>query len=270
LIGAAVETRLRDEGHDVVGFDRKKRDDILNAKALRRRMQGCDAVVHSAALSSNLAGTPEEILAVNVTGTFNVLRAAEDVGAPIVYLSSVQALGVCERGSVPAFLPVADDHPTLPRLTYGQAKRFTEELLESFTARSGLTSICLRPVSTWDEADYEWIWRRWHEIPSRECRPYWEYGAFVDLRDVVSAVALALALPAGIHARTLLCGEDIAASRPTREMVDAVLPGIEWRGGSEYDADPWRSLVDCSRAREVLGWRPEHRWADWVSARVSP
>ena len=48
-----------------------------------------------------------------------------------------------------------------------------------------------------------------------------------------------------------------------------VLPDVEWRGGGEYDVDPWRSLFDCSR-RDVLGWRPEHRWADWVSSRVTP
>ena len=109
-----------------------------------------------------------------------------------------------------------------------------------------------------------------NEEPSRECKPFWEYGSFVDVRDVVSAVVLALAVPAGVHARTLLCGDDISASRPTREMVDLVLPGVEWRGGGEYEADPWRALFDCSRAKDVLGWKPEHRWADWVSARVAP
>ncbi len=109
LIGAVVATRLRDEGHDVVGYDRVKRDDILNVRALRRRMRACDAVVHSAALPTNQAGTPEEILAVNVTGTFNVLRAAEDIGAPVVYLSSVQALGLCEGRPGPQYLPLEYD-----------------------------------------------------------------------------------------------------------------------------------------------------------------
>lgn len=268
LIGAAVETRLRAEGHEVVGFDRVKRDDILNAKTLERRARGCDAVVHSAALPSNSAGTPEEIVAVNVTGTFNVLRAAEAIGAPVVNLSSIQALGLCEGPQHPDYLPVGDDYPGRPRHTYGQAKRFTEDLFESFTDRSGLTSVCLRPVRTWDERRYERNLSRWHANPTQEWLPYWEYGTFVDVRDVASAVSLALDLPAGVHVRALLCGDDISASRPGREMVEKLLPDVEWRGGEAYDADPWRTLVDCARAREVLGWQPQHRWATWVSGRA--
>jgi nucleoside-diphosphate-sugar epimerase len=269
-IGAIVEARLRSDGHDVVGFDRVKRDDILNVRALTRRVRGCDAIVHAAAVPSNHDGTPEQIMSVNVTGTFNVLRAAEAIGAPVVFLSSVQALGLCDAPPDPLYLPVDDDYPARPRYTYGQTKRFAEDLFESFTERSGLTSICLRPVRTWNVRGYQRVWQRMQEDPSRECLPYWEYGSFVDVRDVASAVALALALPAGMHARALLCSDDIAASRPTREMVDLVLPEVEWRGGAEYDAEPWRSLFECSRAKAVLGWHPQHTWADWVSARAAP
>ena len=95
------------------------------------------------------------------------------------------------------YLPLDDDYPARTRYTYGQTKRFAEDLFESFTERSGLTSICLRPVRTLDEPRFERIWQRIHEEPSRECKPHWEYGAFVDVRDVASAVVLALALPAG-------------------------------------------------------------------------
>ena len=151
-------------------------------------------------------------------------------------------------------VPFDDDYPARPRITYGQTKRFAEDLFESFTERSGLTSVCLRPVSTWNERRFQRIWQRFNEEPSRELRPFWEYGSFVDLRDVASAVSLALAVPPG----------------ETREMVDIVLPGVEWRGGAEYEVDPWRGLFDCSRAKAVLGWQPQHRWADWVSARVAP
>jgi UDP-glucose 4-epimerase len=198
-----------------------------------------------------------------------VLRAAEAIGAPVVYLSSVQALGIGEGADDVAYLPVGDDYPGRPRRTYGQAKRFTEDLFESFTDRSGLTSVCLRPVKTWDERRYERNWHRMKEDVSRGELHHWDYGSFVDVRDVAAAVSLALELPAGAHARVLLCGDDIAASRPVRETIEMVLPDIEWRGGEAYDADPWRGVFDCSRAREVLGWQPEHRWATWVSRRAA-
>jgi nucleoside-diphosphate-sugar epimerase len=38
-------------------------------------------------------------------------------------------------------------------------------------------------------------------------------------------------------------------------------PRVEWRGGAEFERDPYRSLVDIERARAALGWEPRHRWA---------
>jgi nucleoside-diphosphate-sugar epimerase len=35
---------------------------------------------------------------------------------------------------------------------------------------------------------------------------------------------------------------------------------VAWRGGAEYEDDPFRSLIDIARARRVLGWAPRHTW----------
>ena len=58
----------------------------------------------------------------------------------------------------------------------------------------------------------------------------------------------------------LLCAEDIAAAAPSAELVKRLLPGVEWRGGSEYEREPYRALVRIDRAKAVLGWRPRVRW----------
>ena len=46
----------------------------------------------------------------------------------------------------------------------------------------------------------------------------------------------------------------------TLDLVAAHLPHVLWRGGDAYVSDPYRALVDISRAAAVLGWRPHHRW----------
>jgi UDP-glucose 4-epimerase len=58
----------------------------------------------------------------------------------------------------------------------------------------------------------------------------------------------------------LLCAADIASQRRTRELVQRFCPEAEWRGGAEYDVDPFRSLVETRRAQKVLGWRPKYLW----------
>jgi UDP-glucose 4-epimerase len=53
--------------------------------------------VHLAALAHDSAGSPEQIMAVNVLGTWHVLLAAEAAGAGrVVSFSSAQVFGIAE------------------------------------------------------------------------------------------------------------------------------------------------------------------------------
>jgi nucleoside-diphosphate-sugar epimerase len=58
----------------VVGFDRVEGKDLLDLAAIRRAAAGCAAIVHLAALAHDTAGSPEQIMAVNVLGTWHVAR----------------------------------------------------------------------------------------------------------------------------------------------------------------------------------------------------
>ena len=203
-------------------------------------------------------------MAANVLGTWHVLLAAREGGlSRVVQFSSAQVLGIAEGERAPDYFPVDDDHPRYAGRPYGLSKRLGEDLCEAVTAGSGMPTICLRPVAVWDDDDYRFVERARAADPEAEWQPYWEYGAFVDIRDVASACLAALSCPDPGHARLLLCAEDISATVPGRELAARLLPAVPWRVGPDRDSGhPWRALVDCSRARRVLGWRPEHRWAD--------
>jgi nucleoside-diphosphate-sugar epimerase len=258
-IGRVVEAALREAGHETAGFDLATGADVRDAAAVADAARGSDAAVHLAALPHDRAGTPEAIMATNALGTWNLLRAAERHGLRrVVNVSSAQVLGTAAGESAPDYLPLDDDHPLRAGRPYGVSKRLAEELC----AEAGAPTICLRPFAVWDDDDYRRVETRRAADPDAEWTPYWEYGAFVDVRDVARACVAALECPDPGHERLLLCAPDIAASAPGRELAARVLPDVPWRGGPEYDADPWRALVDCSRAERVLGWRPERRWAD--------
>ena len=79
-VGAPVAAFLRRAGWEVAGFDLAGGADVLDLPALRRAARGCAAVVHLAALAHDSAGSPEQIMAVNVLGTWHVLLAAEAAG----------------------------------------------------------------------------------------------------------------------------------------------------------------------------------------------
>jgi nucleoside-diphosphate-sugar epimerase len=83
--------------------------DVTDAASLAPAVQGCEAVVHAAALVKILAPR-EEFDRVNVGGLENVLAAAKAGGVNrVVYVSSFIALGPTERGSAGGVAGVLDE-----------------------------------------------------------------------------------------------------------------------------------------------------------------
>ena len=260
-VGVPVAGFLRRCGYEVAGFDRADGLDVLDLTAVRRAARGCAAIVHLAALAHDSAGSPEQIMAVNVLGTWHVLLAAEAAGAGrVIFFSSVQVFGIAEGERLPDYFPVDDAHPRRAARPYGLSKRLAEDLCEGFTARTGIATVCLRPVAVWDQAQYTRVADRWRARPESQWEPFWEYGAFVDVRDVAAAVRQALTVPLGGHHRALLCAAGIAATAPSLDLAARLAPAVPVTDPGRYRADPWAALIDCSTAAATLGWRPACQW----------
>jgi len=214
-----------------------------------------EVIVHVAGLAGDRAATPADIMAVNLVGTSNVLLAAEAASARrVVYMSSGRSLGLLERN--PDYLPIDDDHRGLPSQPYALAKWLSEEMCAAFTHRTGVETICLRPVAVFSDADYA----RTSRTPEPAAGSLWAMGVHIHVLDLADAVAAAVGCPPVGHCRVLLCATDIADRRPTLDLVAARLPHVAWRGGDEFRRDPYRALVDISRAQKILGWSPRRTW----------
>lgn len=273
LVGPAVTAALTSAGHHPVGFDLADGHDVRDAADLERMSAGCDGIVHLAAVDEpvdepdlarfgpNTTGTDALVFETNVLGTGNVLRTAERRGiARVVVLSSVDVLG-CFGGARPDYLPLDDRHPARPVGAYGMSKWLVEQLCAAATAATGVCTVCLRPPGVFTEEIYAGIRQARRDDPAFEWSPFWQYGAFLDVRDLASAVERALTAPLTGHHRLLLCAADISSAHDdARTLAERLLPDVEWRGGPEYDTDPFRALVDASGARALLGWAPRHRW----------
>lgn len=110
FIGGEVARQLRARGDDVVCLVRTPAKaakiealgcelaggDLSDAAAIRAGMEGCDAVIHAAAMYE--VGIPKKqrpaMREANVAGTEHVLEAAKEAGVPrIVYVSTVGIFG---------------------------------------------------------------------------------------------------------------------------------------------------------------------------------
>ena len=107
---------------------------------------------------------------------------------------------------------------------YGLSKCLAEDLCAGFTARTGIPTVALRPAWVWDRSMYQRIEAQWQADPAAEWTPTWEYGQFVDVRDVADAVRRALDVPLAGHHRMPLCAADIAATEPSLAMAERFAP----------------------------------------------
>lgn len=260
-IGSEIVRLLEAQGDTVVGYDQADGQNILDGEAVRTAAKGCDAAIHLASLLGRPDDDPDETMQVSVMGSWHVLQAAEAEGMQrVVYFSSVNALGIFMGLKKPDYLPIGDDYPPQPVSVYGLSKRLVEEMCRHFTERTGIGTICLRPpwVSSPEMADKIKEWRA--QKPDWNWKDRWEYGAFCDVRDVAKAAVLGLTCPDPGHTTILLCANQNNSDRPSRELAQKVHPDIPWRGGTEYDENPRLALVSNQRAKEILGWQPEHEW----------
>jgi UDP-glucose 4-epimerase len=135
-----------------------------------------------------------------------------------------------------------------------------EELCRCFTLSTGIATICLRPPAVLGPARHALFAAARAADPAAEWLPFWEYGAFLDVRDVAGAVFAGLRCADPGHVTALICADDVTSPVPIPELVERLLPNIPWR--APLRMDPWGSLVRCDRARGVLGWTPNYRWRE--------
>jgi nucleoside-diphosphate-sugar epimerase len=112
--------------------------DVRDAAAVDRATEGCDLVVHNAAMVL-ITRAGRAFWDVNVTGTRNVLDAAVKHGVrKVLFVSSTTVFGV------PARSPVPNDAQLAPIDDYARSKAEAERLCDQYRAR-GLDVVVLRP-----------------------------------------------------------------------------------------------------------------------------
>jgi nucleoside-diphosphate-sugar epimerase len=118
--------------------------DVTDYDAMAKACQGVDAVLHLGGIS--LEAPFEDVLAVNVAGTQNLLRAAVEAGVPRVLLaSSNHAAGFYRRRQVPPGSDgLPDEAPARPDSFYGWSKAAIESLGSLYHSRYGIDVTALR------------------------------------------------------------------------------------------------------------------------------
>ncbi|HZP40566.1 MAG TPA: NAD-dependent epimerase/dehydratase family protein [Candidatus Binatia bacterium] len=294
LLGQCLVARLREAGRPVRLFDVVPPPpaqaglpavvaDMRDAARVRDAVRGADVVYHLAAaqrMKPQFAGlSEEEIRTMNVAGVANVLAAARAEGVrKAVFVSSSAVYGI------PTTVPVREDHPQRPLGAYGWSKIEAEMLCEAHLAAGGDVTV-LRPMSLFGPGMtgvfvllFDWVQRG---------KTVWLLGRgtnrvqMVSAWDVADACILAADTPASRGAVLNLGAEDPPTVRaqvealiahaaspsrvaplPARLLRTAArtldLVGLSPIVPEHYLLADATFVLDVTRAKAVLGWRPRH------------
>lgn len=142
---------------EVVGYDLKDGDDLLDYENLARKMKGCEQIVHLAAIPKPVEGKSfEDYFDTNCRATLNVVKAAMANSAKrVIYASSTTIYGI-ERG-IPFSTPIKEDQPFVSQyisvdklscrdvdLAYHTSKVIAEQILSWHGLMKKIQTIALR------------------------------------------------------------------------------------------------------------------------------
>lgn len=217
-----------------------------------------DAVVHFAAVPRILLTTDDATYATNVLSTYHVLEAATRLGIPkVVFASSETTYGICfaQGERKPLYVPVDEEHPTVPEDSYAMSKVAGEVTARSFQARTGSDVYGLRINNVIEPDEYAELFPPFLEDPALRRRNVF---AYIDTRDLGLLVERCLETDGLGYQVFNVANADMSVAATTEEVRERFYEGVEVRREMGRD----ETFYSIDKARELLGYEPRHSWRD--------
>lgn len=295
FIGSAVADRLLADGHALRIFELPRVDphrpfdssesvewltgDFQNVSDLRRAIDGVDGVLHlvSTTLPKGSNEDPVYDVNTNVISTIHMLNTMVQTGVKrIIFISS----GGTVYG-VPHAIPIPEDHPTNPEVSYGITKLMIEKYLYLYSRLHGLEPITLRVANPYGErqrvgtgqgAVAAFIRRALAGEPIE----IWGDGSvardYIYISDVACACALAMQYRGAKMIFNISSGVGTSLTDLVAAIETIIQKPLQVRHLPGRSFDVPISVLDSSLAKKELNWAPKvdlleglRRTISWVS-----
>jgi nucleoside-diphosphate-sugar epimerase len=265
IVGSAVVKHCAQQGYKTVQIDLTKFDNDNTPNSETRvadtagdydsvvaAFQGCDAIIHLAAIPNPVNKKDAVVHANNVNSAFNGFRAAGELGIKrFCYASSVNAIGLSYSNQPRVFphFPIDEEYTPTPTDSYALAKLQGELQAKAFVNwYPGMKIACMRfhEVATrdhvnkhhaddWEGAgiDQLWGWVR-PEAAARACLASLEKWDNYEGMEIFN-----------VHAPTT------AQDTPSEELAKKYYPNVPIRG----DLSGHKGFWSTEKAQRILGWQ---------------
>lgn len=263
-IGRAITKLALERGHSVVSIDHVAAQgpgvpfsgndaqylvaDATDYGQMIDVFDGCDAVIHMAAIPSAGRHPDHVIHNTNVVASYNMLRAASVLGIRrICQASSVNAIGQAfSRNPRFDYFPLDEEHPNYSEEPYSLSKWICEQQADSFARRYEDMSIAsmrfhwVVPERAMASANFN----PKTDIPGKHL---WAYTLFESAAD---ACLLSLDVDWKGSEAFYITAPDTTIDVPSLELAAKYFPDVPITG----NLSGYRSFHSAAKAERLLGW----------------
>jgi len=281
FIGSHVVDQLIAAGHEARVFDMVPwaydgdRDvvigNLLDPDELRAAAAGCDVIVHLAAaadvglVAKNPTGSEE----LNARGTLNILEAAREIGARVIYASTIWVYSDVVEPDVDE-----DSQLALPSHLYTATKLAGEMYCRSYSELYGVPTTILRfgipygPRARPAAVLPIFVNKALAGDPLTIAGDGMQTRRFVYVEDLADGVVRALA-PAAVGRVYNLVSDEDTSVKDIAEAVRAAVGDVEITYVEGRSGDFAGARVCGERAARELGWRASTSFAEGVERYVA-
>ena len=259
-VGKAVVELALSEGHTVVNIDQSAEEksgtialsiDTTDYEAFVAALDGCDALIHLAAVPAPNIQPDHITHNNNVVSSYNALRAAAQLGVKrVCQASSINAVGAAySRRPHYDYFPLDELHPTYNEDPYSLSKWICELQADSITRRYEDISVAtLRIHGVVAEPANTILWQK--SYSAVVVNHLWGYT----LRAAAARAFLqGITADFGGHETFFIVSPTTMMDVPSHELKENHYPEVPVRG----DLSGNTGFFDCRKAERILGWKHE-------------
>jgi UDP-glucose 4-epimerase len=288
FLGSHLSDALLAQGHSVRIFDRPNlvrfrlfqqdeavewyEGDFINREHLAAAVSGCEVIYHlvSTTLPRSSNENPAYDVETNVIGTLHLLEVARKSGIrKFIFVSSGGTIY-----GIPREVPIKESHSTEPICSYGIGKLAIEKYINLFRLLHGMECCVLRLANPFGErqrvaAAQGAVTVFLDKALRNEVIEIWGNGStirdYFHVSDAVSAMTKALSYEGSSGVFNIGSGVGQSLNEILHE-IEALLGRPLKRSYLPARAfDVPASVLDISKAVEILGWRPQLSFAEGLS-----
>lgn len=280
--GRHATAYLRDQGHRVTNLDWVTSDvpgittlkaDLTDAGQVFNACQAYagfdelepgtgvpryDAIIHFAAIPAILHRPDNETYRINTLSTYNILDAATKLGIPkVIFASSETTYGVCfaDGEQKPDYLPIDEEHPTVPQDSYAMSKVVNEVTARSFQTRSGIDIYGLRINNVIEPHEYRQNFPTYMDDPALRRRNIF---AYIDARDLGQMVDCCLKTDGLGYQVFNVANDDLSVSLTNAQVIERFYAGVPIK----REMGEFETFYSIEKARRLVGFAPRHAWRE--------